>query len=161
LADVICDTSPLQYLHQVSLLHILPALATRVIIPPAVQNEIEVGKAHGVDLPALEELSWLEVRLPQTAAAVPLITDLGKGEIQVLMLALEDNKAVAVLDDGLARRVAEMLEIQYTGTIGLLLDAKEADLIPAVKPVLEKLDSLRFRLAADTRVAVLRLAGEL
>jgi hypothetical protein len=132
-----------------------------VIIPPAVQEEIEVGKAHGVDLPALEELSWLEVRLPQTAAAVPLITDLGKGEIQVLMLALEDNKAVAVLDDGLARRVAEMLEIQYTGTLGLLLDAKEADLIPAVKPVLEQLDSLRFRLAADTRVAVIRLAGEL
>jgi uncharacterized protein len=161
LADVICDTSPLQYLHQVGLLHILPALATRVIIPPAVQEELEVGKGRGIDLPALAELNWLEVRLPQTAAAVPLVTDLGKGEIQVLMLALEDDEAVAVLDDGLARRVAEMLEIQYTGTLGLLLDAKGADLIPAVKPVLDQLDALRFRLAADTRRAVLRLAGEL
>lgn len=161
MADVICDTSPLQYLHQVGLLHILPALATRVIIPPAVQEELEVSKGRGIDLPELAELNWLEVRLPQTAAAVPLVTDLGKGEIQVLMLALEDDEAVAVLDDGLARRVAEMLEVRYTGTLGPLLDAKGADLIPAVKPVLDQLDALRFRLAADTQSAVLRLAGEL
>jgi predicted nucleic acid-binding protein len=77
------------------------------------------------------------------------------------MLALEDNEAVAVLDDGLARRVAEMLEIQYTGTLGLLLDAKGANLIPTVEPVLDQLDALRFHLTGDTRAAVLRLAGEL
>ena len=77
------------------------------------------------------------------------------------MLALENKEAVAVLDDGLARRVAEMLEIQLTGTLGLLLDAKKANLIPAIKPVLDQLEALRFRLADDTRVAVLRLAGEL
>jgi predicted nucleic acid-binding protein len=47
-----------------------------------------------------------------------------------------------------------------TGTLGLLLDAKRAGLVPAVLPLLNKLQSLRFRLASRTFSAVLRLAGE-
>lgn len=160
MSDLICDTSPLQYLHQVGLLHIVPALGTGVIVPQAVKQEIETGLEHGVNLPKLEELDWLETRIPQTAAAVPLVSDLGPGEVQVLMLTLELAGAVAVLDDKLARNVAEMLELPMTGTLGLLLDAKRADLIPAVEPVLDQLEALQFRLASDTRAAVLRLAGE-
>lgn len=158
--EVICDTSPLQYLHQVGLLHILPALAKQVIVPPAVQEEIEAGRTRGVNLPELGALSWLRVITPQTMAALPLINDLGPGEAQVLMLALEYNEAVVVLDDGLARRVAEMLEIPLTGTLGLLLDAKNAGLVANVGPVLDQLEALRFRVAPHTRIAVLQLAGE-
>lgn len=160
LPEVVCDTSPLQYLHQAGLLHILPALVKQVIVPPAVQEEIEVGKAQGVDLPELGALSWLRVEAPQTMAALPLINDLGPGEAQVLMLALEHDEAVVVLDDGLARRVAEMLEIPLTGTLGLLLDAKKVGLIAQVGPVLDQLEALRFRVAPHTRAAVLQLAGE-
>jgi uncharacterized protein len=65
-----------------------------------------------------------------------------------------------ILDDGLARRFAETLNIRLTGTVGLLLDAKRAGLVPAVEPLLDQLQSLRFRLAPGTRKALLRLAGE-
>jgi hypothetical protein len=51
LPEVICNTSPLQYLHQLELLHILPALAGRVTVPPAVLDEISAGQALGVNLP--------------------------------------------------------------------------------------------------------------
>ncbi len=47
-----------------------------------------------------------------------------------------------------------------TGTLGLLLDAKKIGLIPAVMPLLDQLDRLRFRVSITTRTAVLRLAGE-
>jgi predicted nucleic acid-binding protein len=76
------------------------------------------------------------------------------------MLALESRKAVVVLDDALARRVAEALGLRLTGTLGLLLDAKRAGLIPAVGPLLDQLQALRFRVAPHTRAAVLKLAGE-
>jgi predicted nucleic acid-binding protein len=76
------------------------------------------------------------------------------------MLALELPEAIVVLDDALARRVAETLNIRLTGTLGLLLDAKKAGLIPSVRPVLDQLQALRFRLAPHTRLAILRLAGE-
>lgn len=158
--DVICDTSPVQYLYQLGLLHILPALAERVIVPPAVVAELEIGRALGVSLPDLATLNWVLVRRPTSEPALALINDLGPGETQVLMLALESRKAVAVLDDALARHVAETLELLYTGTLGLLIDAKRAGLVEAVAPLLDQLQALRFRLAPHTQAAVLKLAGE-
>lgn len=160
MSDVICNTSPIQYLHQLQLLHILPALAGRVIIPPAVVEELSQGRTSGINLPDVNVLKWVEIRRPISELAVPLVTDLGSGETEVLMLALEMREAVVVLDDDLARRVAETLGLRLTGTLGLLLDAKKAGLIPAIAPLLDQLQTLRFRVAPHTRVAVLKLAGE-
>jgi predicted nucleic acid-binding protein len=42
----------------------------------------------------------------------------------------------------------------------VLVKAKRQGLLDAVTPVLDRLAALRFRLAAQTRAAVLRLAGE-
>ena len=100
------------------------------------------------------------VRAPQTEAATQLVVDLGPGETQVLMLAMESADAVVVLDDGLARQLAEALGLRLTGTLGLLLDAKRAGIVPAVAPLLDQLQDLRFRLAPQTRSAVLKLAEE-
>jgi len=160
LPKAICDTSPLQYLHQLELLHILAALTEGVIVPPAVVDELATGRALGVNLPDVAQLDWVSVRHPISAAALPLVTDLGPGETQVLMLALELPETVAVLDDALARRVAHTLRLNLTGTLGLLIDAKQAGVISSVEPWLDKLHALRFHLAQHTRDAVLRLAGE-
>lgn len=159
--DVICNTSPLQYLYQVELLHVLPALAGHIVIPPAVAEELSTGRTAGLSLPDPTTLDWLTIRRPTSAAALPLITDLGPGEAEVLLLALESREAIVVLDDALARRVAATLGLRVTGTLGLLLDAKRAGLIPAIAPILDQLQALRFRLASHTRSAVLALAGEL
>ena len=158
--DVISNTSPLQYLYQLDLLSILPALAGSVWVPPAVVEELAAGRAAGVRLPDPETLPWVKVRRPVGEVALPLVNDLGPGETEVLMLALELHDAVVVLDDGLARQVAETLRLPLTGTLGLLLDAKRKGLVPAVVPLLDQLHALRFRVSASTRAAVLRLAGE-
>ena len=156
----ICDTSPLQYLHQLGLLHVLPALTEGVIVPPAVVDELAIGRALGVNLPDLAESDWVSVRRPINAATVPPVAKLGPGEAEVVLLALELPQAVAVLDDALARRVAHTLNLKLTGTLGLLIDAKRADIIPNVAPWLDRLHTLRFHLARHTRDAVLKLAGE-
>jgi uncharacterized protein len=160
LPEVISNTSPLQYLHQLGILHIFPTLATRVIIPPAVVEELRVGRELGISLPDAMRLNWVVTRRPVSASALPLVTDLGPGEAEVLMLALESTDAIVVLDNILARRMAQSLGLRLTGTLGLLLDAKRAGLVQAIKPFLDQLQSLRFRLAPHTRAAVLKLAGE-
>jgi len=78
----------------------------------------------------------------------------------VLLLALETPGAVVVLDDARARRVAELRRIPLIGTLGLLLNAKRAGSISTLKPCLNELQVRGFRLAAQTRAAVLKLAGE-
>jgi hypothetical protein len=160
LPEVICNTSPIQYLYQVELLHVLPAMVGCVIVPPAVVDEIAEGLGAGVSLADLASLNWITVQRPSSELAVPLVTDLGPGETEVLMLGLELREAVVVLDDAFARRMAETLGLRLTGTLGLLLDAKRAGLIPAVGPYLDQLQSLRFRVSPKTRAAVLRLADE-
>ena len=158
--EVICNTSPLQYLHQLELLHILPALAGEVVVPLAVDEELAIGRASGVSLPDPKTLSWVKLRRPKSQPALPLIHDLGPGETEVLVLALESSDPIVVLDDALARRLAETLKIRLTGTVGLLLDAKRAGLVESIAPCLDRLQTLRFRLSPRTRAAVLRLAGE-
>jgi hypothetical protein len=157
---LICDTSPIQYLYQLDLLHILPVLAERVLVPPAVVEEVAAGHALGVNLPDLQALDWITTQRPVSAIALPLVANLGPGETQVLMLALEMPEAVVVLDDALARETAEVLTMPLTGTLGLLLDAKHAGLVTKISPLLDELQALRFRLAEHTRIAVLKLAEE-
>lgn len=159
--DLVCNTSPIQYLHQIGLLNILAEISGRVVIPPAVLDEIDAGRKAGVNLPDLKEIPWITIQRPASEAAVSLVTDLGLGETQVLMLAIESRELVAILDDAVARRFAQSLGIPYTGTLGLLLDAKRAGLIEKITPYLEQLQSLGFRLAPETRTAVLRLAEEI
>lgn len=158
--EVICNTSPLQYLHQLNRLSLLSDLVERIIVPPAVLRELEAGRAAGVDLPEVGGLKWVTVREPISIRALPLVQDLGPGETAVLLLALEAADAIMVLDDLLARRVAGSLGLRFTGTLGLLLDAKKSGLIQAVRPVVDQLETLRFRLDPHTREAVLKMAGE-
>jgi predicted nucleic acid-binding protein len=89
-----------------------------------------------------------------------MVTDLGAGEREVLALALETSDSVCVLDDALARQIAGALQLRVTGTLGVLIDAKRSGFIPAVRPLLDELHSLGFRLAPHTRAAVLKIAGE-
>ncbi|MDP3046004.1 MAG: DUF3368 domain-containing protein [Chloroflexota bacterium] len=56
--------------------------------------------------------------------------------------------------------MAETLSIRLIGTLGLLLDAKRVGRVPAVAPLLDQLQALRFRISPLTRAAVIKLAGE-
>ena len=160
MAEVICNTSPMQYLHQVGLLTILPALVGQMLIPPAVDAELAVGRFLGLDLPDPAHLVWVTIRPPTRLSAHPLPPGLDAGEAEVLTLALECNDAIVILDDARARQAARLLGVRLTGTLGLLLDAKRTGLIATIKPVLDTLQSRRFRLTSHTRALVLRLAGE-
>lgn len=82
--EIICNTSPLQYLHQLGVLHVLPELVKTITIPPAVQQELETGRSLGLNLPDLQMLDWVVTRRPLSSIALPLVTDLGSGEREVL-----------------------------------------------------------------------------
>ena len=145
---------------QLGLLDLLPDFYGEILIPESVVREIAAGRALGVALPELNTLPWIKVRGVAGLAVLPLVSDLGAGEREVLALALEADQPLVVLDDALARRVARRLDLALTGTLGLLLKAKQAGRIARLEPLLDRLEALNFRLDPDTRLSVLRLAGE-
>ncbi len=160
MSEFICNTSPFQYLHQLGRLDILSSLTGRVVVPGAVVAELEAGLALGYSLPDVRALPWAEIREPVSAPALPLAADLGHGEAAVLALALESAEAVVILDDHVARRAAMHLGLRMTGTLGLLLDARRRGLVERIRPMLDELDRLGFRVSPVTRAAVLKIAGE-
>jgi hypothetical protein len=142
-------------------LHLLHRVAATVMAPPAVVAELDVGAKRGVPVPHVQSLPWIQVRAPLQHELSPLASRLGPGEIEVISLAREIGGAVALLDDRLARRVAQAVRVPVSGTLGVLLNAKEAGLIKMVGPYLSNLDKLGFRVAPSTRQAVLEMAGEI
>ncbi|MEW6365545.1 MAG: hypothetical protein AB1714_13035 [Acidobacteriota bacterium] len=56
--------------------------------------------------------------------------------------------------------LATSQRLPLKGTLRVLLDGKEADLIEEVKPLRDRLHELRSRIAPHSRTTVLDLAGE-
>jgi len=160
LPDLICDTSVLIVLHQVSQLSILSALGSSVIVSTAVVKELAAGRLAGSDAVDVALYPWMMVRAPTACPKLPSQATFGPGESSVIWLALELPGSIAILDDGPARRVASQLGISYTGTVGLILDAKQRGLIAAAKPVLDDLAHHEFNLSPRIRESILKASGE-
>lgn len=141
-------------------MELLPSLYGRVCIPPAVQDEINRGKALGVTLPNLHDLNWISIVDPEPPILLPLANGLGAGELQVIALAKETAKNLALLDDRRARRFAPLLGVTFSGTLGVLLKAKQQGMLERLKPVCDTLEQRGFRLSRKTRKSVLLMAGE-
>jgi hypothetical protein len=140
-------------LEQIDQLDLLPALFPKLIIPPAVAEEI----APTVELP-----SWIEVRsLSQPIGLQILTASLGRGESAAISLGLEVGADRLILDERAARRLAQSLGAPVIGTLGILSAAHRRGLIPAIKPLLDGLLAQDFRVATTLYESVLRDAGEL
>jgi predicted nucleic acid-binding protein len=86
---------------------------------------------------------------------------LHEGEVEVMLLAKELNADLVIIDDGLARKHAKYLNLTLTGTIGVLLRAKERCIIPEIKPILDDLRSVGFFISENICREILKVAGEL
>jgi predicted nucleic acid-binding protein len=85
---------------------------------------------------------------------------LARGEHEVVSLGLELGAQRLILDERPARRLAASLGLGVIGTVGLLLAAKDRNLLPEVKPELDRLREVRFFMDEELYDRVLAQAGE-
>ena len=104
--DVIADTSGLQYLHRLGLLHVLQQQYGTVVVPEAVLREIETGAAVGAVVPDIARVAWIQVEAVPGNSLQQVATSLGRGEREVIGLALAKPDPLVILDDTEARREA-------------------------------------------------------
>lgn len=86
--------------------------------------------------------------------------EIDKGEASIIALALETKNSLLILDDFKARKLAAKLQLQFTGTLGVFLKAKETGIIQSVRPVLEKIQQTNFRFSEKILSDILVAAGE-
>ena len=156
----ISNTSPLLYLHLIRQLDLLPRLYNAVFVPPAVVDELHAGAIRGVDVPQLTTLPWLRVMALASTASIPMVMDLGRGEAEVIALGLENPNSRLILDDTLGRRIARLQNLQFTGTVGVIVKAKQRGLVSAVLPVIVQLQEVGLWLSNEVVAEVLRQADE-
>ncbi|GHU61310.1 hypothetical protein FACS189445_3190 [Spirochaetia bacterium] len=86
--------------------------------------------------------------------------DLDDGEAETLILAKEQAADLVIIDEKLGRQYAKHLDLELTGTIGVLLNAKDLGLIPAVGPLLQQLQENQSWISVNLVETALKIAGE-
>jgi predicted nucleic acid-binding protein len=143
---VIADTTPLNYLILIGEVDVLARLYGRVVIPPAVHQELlSQGTPDPVRQWAFTPPSWLDIQSP-SLATFDLPQGLGPGEREAIGLAEQLQADQLIVDDLTARREAERRGLSAIGTLGVLREAAEEGLID-LRISLERLSETSFHVS--------------
>lgn len=159
---VVSDTSPVGALAHLGRLDLLATMYGEVWVPPAVAHELANPRRESfppIDAPSL----GFVVRVPADAARVAALgrRDLDPGESEAIALALEVGADLLLIDEYDGRGVAVELGIGIKGVLGLLIDAKLAGHVPAVRPLVDRLvTEIDFHVSPGIRRQILARAGE-
>ena len=151
---VISDTSAITSLIQIGRESILPALFTRVIIPPAVRDEL---LAYHMKLP-----EFLQIGAPGNQKSIEeLIDEVDRGEAEAIVLATELIPDFLLMDDLSGRKAAIKKGLPVIGLLGVLIEAKRVGVIGKLAEVIDDLETIAgFRISENLRAEALRTAGE-
>ena len=159
---VVSDAGPLIALARIARLDLIPSLVGSAYIGTAVWHEI-VKEENGI--PGTRELAgaaWLKRKEVRDNVAVDLLRErLGAGESEAIVLAIELEANILLIDEARGRRVAEAQGLHAMGVLGFLTMAKRRGLLPAVAPLIDRLDRCGFRMSKALRQTVLDMAGEI
>ncbi len=158
---VVSDTSPIRALAFIGRTGLLSKLFGRVFVPPAVAIELlePAAEFESIDI---EDFPFIEVVVPIAVNEVAKLREtLDWGESEALVLARELKVDQVLIDELAGREVARQMGLGLIGTLGVLLKAKKAGLIDAIRPdVFRLIDDLGFFVSQKLLDLILELADE-
>lgn len=145
---VIADTSCFILLEKVGELGLLKLLFSKIITTTTIASEF------GSPLP-----EWIEIKTLKNISFQNSL-DIDAGEASAIALAMESENTLLILDDNKGRKAAERFNLVYTGTLGIILKAKNCGLITSVKPIFQKIQQTNFRFSKKVLDEIYLLANE-
>ena len=140
---VIADTSPIINLAAIGQLDLIRRLYGNIWIPDAVYREIVETGAGEPGSVEVREFAWIErhvVRSTDLVTALKL--ELDAGEAEAIALAIESKPGLLLVDERRGRLVAVRFNLKVLGLLGVLVEARRSELIPAVTPLLIDLNKV-------------------
>ena len=147
---IISDTSCLILLEKLHKLELLKSVFGKVIITQVIADEFEKVIPEFIQIGNPKDKNYQRI----------LESFLDPGEASAIALALEKENPLLIIDDYKARREAKQLRIKYTGTLGILIVAKEKGLIPSVSEILKEIVNTDFRISEKLIEEVKMKSGE-
>jgi len=140
---LVSDTGPIIALAKIKQINLLQNLFNEVQIPLMVYKELMAKTgSEGKEIDkALNEFITINEKIAHVKKIKPVVQHLGSGERKAIELAysLSRDSALLLIDDKAARTAASELELNYTGTVGLLIKAKLAGKISSVESYLKQM----------------------
>lgn len=133
---VILNSTPIISLAKLNLLPLLQKMYAQVTIPETVYEE--VTRKNDIVKRRIDASPWIHIETVHSRKNERMYrAKLHKGEVEVMILAQEcEGEHLVVIDDDAARKTASFLGLTLTGTIGILIKAKELGYIEAVMPMI-------------------------
>ena len=147
---IVSNATPLISLSLINQLGLLKALYGQVHIPPAVYEEVVT---QGKGRPGAQEVAladWIVVsEVPEVARGTvqPRPAALHAGEIEAMELALGLQAKLVILDERLARKIANTQGLDTIGTVGILKHARDRGLLADLEGALDELRSSGIRIS--------------
>ena len=147
---VIVNSTPLIVLSNINKLELLKQLYGQIFIPQAVYNEV-TAKSDSACLQINDNLDWINIcEIKNVEEKKMYQAKLHSGEVEVMILAQETPIAdLVIIDDNAAKKTAKYLGLTITGTLGVLLKAKQQGLINNISSCLDELIKLDFYISSD------------
>lgn len=156
---IIADSSALIAVATCRALDILDALFNTVLVPVAVYEEVcSPGKPQAEVLKKYLDGKVQAVDMHQHH--LKKITGLGKGELEAMALYQAVTADVILIDDRRAKKSAYANGLETIGSLGMLLLAKDQQLLTEITSRVRLLESSDAHLSPALIEQVLRRAGE-
>ena len=158
---VIVNSTPIILLSNINQFELLKQLYETITIPQAVYDEV-TAKTDSACQNLKNHFDWIKVEKIRNPIQKKMYeAKLHDGEVEVMILAQEEPKAdLVILDDNSAKKTAKFLELSVTGTLGVLVKAKQLNYIEKVKPLMDALIANGFFVTQNVYSMVLEQAGE-
>ena len=136
---IVSDTNCLILLDKLGKIDLLKSLFGKITITNIIANEF------GKQIP-----EFFEIDEPKNKNYQKILEGfLDPGEASAIALALEREECLLIIDEFKARREAKQLGLDYTGTLGIFIVAKEKGLIRSVSEVINEIEKTDFRLSNE------------
>ena len=155
------NASPLILLSNAGLLDLLREVATaEIVVPAAVEREIQQYGETDITVRALAETDWLIVVETPAVPEIIQACRVDPGESAVLTWGFSHPGTEVILDDLAARRCAISLGIPVQGTLGIVIKARQKGIIQAARPIIEQLRQSGMYLSDRVMNQALAVVGE-
>jgi predicted nucleic acid-binding protein len=160
----VSNTSPISNLASIGRLELLKTQFSPIWIPSAVVTELAAHPdpiARDAIQNAIRE-QWIRVGTSQDSHLLRvLLLHLHQGEAEAIAFATELKADIVLIDEQEGRQLAFRTGLAVTGVLGILLRAKHAGEIAAIKPEIALLRSkARFFVSPSLETKILSAAGE-
>ena len=129
---IVSDTTPIISLIKVNRLDLLKTMFQEVIIPQAVYNELVCNLRFADEADIVKNCDFLKVVSVHNADNIALLRETEKldaGESEAIILSQEQVADILLMDEHRGRQVAKRMGISIVGTIGILLQAYDENLL--------------------------------